>query len=202
MGGGKNRLGANLLQLPGIELLSDDSPLIDHRGRVYAFPLRLGLLPGSLEAIPEKELRRVERMEFGPKMLASYRYFEDRIRPQADGCLLFLGSRSLGSKCTVQKAGGLSALWAMTSNCIVGLGLFQGMEFVFQRSVWEIAARALVARRRFAASVRLIHRAQVFHLSLGRDGVENARVLETILEAAKTRIAARPATAVKTSRSR
>ncbi len=90
-------MGANLLQEPGIELLSDDSPLIDHRGRVYAFPLRLGLLPGSAGALPEKELRRVERMELGPNMLASYRYFKDRIRPQADGSVLFLGSRSLGS---------------------------------------------------------------------------------------------------------
>jgi hypothetical protein len=77
------------------------------------------------------------------------------------------------------------------------------MEFVFQRNAWEIAAKARVAFRRLAASLRLIHRAQWFHLSLGRDGAENAGVVrETISEAAKTRTAALPATAVKTSRSR
>ncbi len=46
MGGGKSTLGAELLRHPDVQLLSDDSPLVDRAGRVHAFPLRLGLLPG------------------------------------------------------------------------------------------------------------------------------------------------------------
>jgi len=188
MGGGKSTLGANLLQLPDIEFLSDDSPLIDHFGGVHAFPLRLGLLPGTLEGLPDDQLRRVERMEFGPKMLVSYRYFEQRVRPQARSCVLFLGSRSLAGECTVTPASFHSALVAMMSNCVVGMGLFQGMEFVFQRSAWEIALKALVARRRLAAALRLIRSSEVFHLNLGRDGTENARVVrETIVQVARAK---------------
>ena len=49
MGGGKSTLGLHLLRHPQVEILSDDSPFIDRHGRVLAFPLRLGLLPGSEE---------------------------------------------------------------------------------------------------------------------------------------------------------
>jgi hypothetical protein len=188
MGGGKSTLGAYLLRLPDIEFLSDDSPLIDHAGGVHAFPLRLGLLPGSPEAVPDDQMRRIERMEFGPKMLVNYRYFMHRVRPRARGRVLFLGRRTLASACTVTRASFRSALLAMMSNCVVGLGLFQGMEFVFQRSVWEIASKALVGLRRLAAAYRLIRGSEIFHLNLGRDGAENARVVrETIVRVARVR---------------
>ncbi len=121
-------------------------------------------------------------------MLVNYRYFASRVRPQARGCALFLGRRNLGRECTVTKASFRSAVGSMMSNCVVGLGLFQGMEFVFNRSASEIATKAWIARRRLAASLQLIRRSLVFHLSLGRDSVENARVVhETIAQVAKQR---------------
>jgi hypothetical protein len=184
MGGGKSTLGASLLQLPDIELLSDDSPLIDHGGGVHAFPLRIGLLPDALKDIPQNQLRRIERMEFGPKFLVNYQVFAHRIRPKASAGVLFLGSRSLGSSCTVTRAPFHAALGAMIANCVVGLGLFQGMEFVFQRGPWEVAAKAWVARRRLMAALRLIRRSRAYHLSLGRDPVENARVVRDTIRLA------------------
>ena len=187
MGGGKSTLGAALLQLSDIDLLSDDSPLIDHRGKVHAFPLRIGLLPGSHQGIPKEQLRRIERMEFGPKFLVNYQFFAHRIRPCAKAGVLFLGSRSLAAGCTVKPASFRAALWAMMANCVVGLGLFQGMEFVFQRGPLEIAAKAWVARRRLVAAIRLIRGCSVYHLCLGRDSAENARVVrDTIRFAGKS----------------
>jgi hypothetical protein len=182
MGGGKSTLGAHLLEFPDIEILSDDSPLIDLRGSVHAFPLRLGLLPDAAHTIPEDRLRRINRMEFGPKLLVNYSYFAGRVRAQAEPAILFLGRRSLSNECTVTKAGRLAALIAMLPNCVIGLGLFQGMEFIFQRSAWEISAKIVVAWRRLRASVRLIRRAQIYHVTLGRDSKENARVVHGLLK--------------------
>jgi hypothetical protein len=73
-GGGKSTLGSHLLAFPEVQLLSDDSPLIDHRGGVHAFPLRLALLPGSEGSIPKEHLRVIQRMEFGPKLLLNHQY--------------------------------------------------------------------------------------------------------------------------------
>jgi len=184
MGGGKSTLGSQLLSIPEISILSDDSPLIDRKGDVHAFPLRLGLLPGSEGAVPASQLRRINRMEFGPKLLVNYRHFADRVRPTAKPCLVFLGARTLGSACEIRPAGKLAALRAMLSNCVVGLGLFQGMEFVFQRGLGAVFGKAGVAWARLRASRRLLARSQTYHLLLGRDTQKNARVVFEFIQAA------------------
>ena len=56
------------------------------------------------------------------------------------------------------------------------------MEFIFQESGWELMSKAAVAYSRFAASLRLIRRSRVCHLSLGRDRIENARVVHEYMK--------------------
>lgn len=182
MGGGKSTLGASLLLLDGIQLLSDDSPLIDGSGDVWAFPLRLGLLPGAEGTIPPDKMRTIRRMEFGPKLLVNYSYFAERVTGHAEPCLLFLGSRSLRDTCTIRPASKISAVGAMMSNCVVGLGLFQGMEFVFQRGWLEVFRKTIAAASRLRASLRLIARSEVYHLTLGRDSERNAIAVSEHIE--------------------
>lgn len=182
MGGGKSTLGSHLLRYPEISLLSDDSPLIDHAGNIHAFPLRIGLLPGSEGNIPSGQLRRIERMEFGPKLLVNYSYFADRVAPGAGPCLVLLGRRSLGTDCRVERAGKLAAIRSLLVNCVVGMGLFQGMEFVFSRGPFELVRKTGVALSRLRASLRLLARSEAYYLTLGRDREENARVVCELLK--------------------
>ena len=184
MGGGKSTLAAGLLRHAEIALLSDDSPLIDSKGDVHAFPLRLGLMPGSEGEIPPDHLRRINRMEFGPKFLVNYAYFADRVRPRAEPCLLFLGERSLAPNCTIRPATTGAALRAMIANCVVGLGLFQGMEFIFHRGPGEVFRKAGVAWARLRASWRLLRRSTKYHLVLGRDPAANAQMVFDVLASA------------------
>ena len=79
MGGGKSTLGLHVLQHPQVQILSDDSPFVDKRGRLLAFPLRLGLSPGSENAVPAQHRRTIQRMEFGLKYLVNYSYFSSRV---------------------------------------------------------------------------------------------------------------------------
>lgn len=181
MGGGKSTLGAELVKYPEVKLLSDDSPLVDSVGRVYAFPLRLGLLPGHEGEIPPHHLRRVNRMEFGPKILVNYAYFADRVCPQAEPGVLLLGRRSLSRSCEIQPASRAAALRGLITNCVVGLGLFHGLEFLLNRSPAELAAKAGVAWSRLRTSLRLTRRSKCFHLVLGRDTQENGRRLVEFL---------------------
>lgn len=184
MGGGKSTLGSELLRYPEVELLSDDSPLIDRSGDVHAFPLRLGLLPGSEAGIPPEQLRRINRMEFGPKVLVNYTYFAHRVRARAVPSMLLLGRRSLGSSCEVRPVSGRTAMRELLSNCVVGLGLFQGMEFVLQRSMGEIVGKTRTAWSRLRASMHLVQRSAAYEVILGRDIHENGRVLVEFMKAA------------------
>jgi len=185
MGGGKSTLGSELLRYPEIRLLSDDSPLIDGGGKVWAFPLRLGLMPGSEGNIPRDKFRTIRRMEFGPKLLVNHSYFADRVAAQADAGLLLLGTRSLSNTCEITPASKIAALRAMLGNCVVGMGLFQGMEFVFQRGWAEVFRKSMAAALRLRASLRLIAKSEIYHVVLGRDIEQNGRaVMEKLRERA------------------
>jgi hypothetical protein len=188
MGGGKSTLGSAVLRHPEVQLLSDDAPIIDAAGDIFAFPLRIGLMPGSESAIPLDQLRRIRRMEFGPKLLVNYKYFSDRVCARSSPALILLGERSLDSDCTLRPASRRAAWKGLLANCVVGLGLFQGMEFIFSRSPYEVAAKFHIALSRLRACRRLLRRSEVYHLKLGRDAGRNADVLlKALKEAAKQR---------------
>jgi hypothetical protein len=174
MGGGKSTLGAHLLHHPEVTLLSDDSPFVDPSARVHAFPLHVGLLAGSECVVPEEHRRLVNRMEFGPKFLVNYDYFADRVCPSADPGIVFLGSRTLSRECRIEPAGMGAGIRAMVANGVVGMGLFHGLEFILERSPWELLAKAHIGWSRLANCLRLLRRSQICRLHLGRDLDRNA----------------------------
>src|SRR5579862_360020 len=103
-GGGKTTLALEFLKRsPTYHLLSEDSPLVDPRGRVWPFPLRLGVVaqPGQAPPpFPAEHLTYLERMEFGPKYLISLAAFDDAIATTSSAPrLLFIGRRTLGQGC-------------------------------------------------------------------------------------------------------
>ena len=77
----------------------------------------------------------------------------------------------------------------MVTNCVIGLGLFQGLEFVLHHSPKEVLGKTRVAFSRLAASIQLLRRSRTYYLTLGRDSTENARVVINFLNAAKTKSA-------------
>ena len=174
MGGGKSTLAASLLRYREFDFLSDDSPIVSGDGRVHAFPLRLGLLPGAEQEIPPEQLRIIQRMEFGPKLLVNYEYFADRVKASAEPGIVFLGRRSLSAECRIEPAGISEGYGSIVVNCAVGLGLFQGLEFVLTQGPLAVVSKAGIALSRFLAARRLFAKSEVYRLVLGRDSRRNA----------------------------
>lgn len=177
MGGGKSTLAHDLLKHPQVKLLSDDSPLVDRAGNIHAYPLRIGLLPGSEGEVPEEHRRVIQRMGFGPKVSVSYEYFADRVAGQAEPGIVFFGTRSLSTDCRMERAGLFYGMRSLFSNCVVGLGLFQGVEFVLNRRITEMIPLIGVAASRLWSSWRLLRRSHVHHLRLGRNRELNSRMV-------------------------
>lgn len=182
MGGGKSTLCAALLKRPEIRLMSDDAPYIGRDGRVYAFPSRIGILPGSEKDLPAEYVRRIDRMEFGPKYLLDYSYYADRVLAEADPGYVFIGARNASNHCSATKPRWGEQMKAVMTHSVVGLGLYQGMEFVFQRSAMELFNKARIAWSRLRNCRALLKRSEVYHLSLGRDTSENVRTILGIME--------------------
>jgi hypothetical protein len=201
MGGGKSTLGLHVLKHSQVQILSDDSPFIDRRGRLLACPLRLGLLPGSETTVPAEHRRAIQRMEFGPKHLVNYSYFSDRVCASAEPGLLFVGGRTMRRDCRIERISRITAIRACMTNCVVGIGLFQGLEFLLQASVWELMAKWKLGLSRMWNCWQLLRRSRVFRIQLGRDADLNARTLLEFAEKcfAETNLSAKAADEQRTA---
>jgi hypothetical protein len=177
MGGGKSTIGLHLLRYRQVKILSDDSPFIDRHGRALAFPLRLGLLPGSEHTVPAESRRTIERMEFGPKHLVNYSFFRERVCASAEPGLLFVGARTMTKECRVEKISRLAGMRSCITNCVVGVGLFQGLEFILQSSPWELIMKGRLGFSRAWNCWQLLRRSEVCRIYLGRDPELNALTL-------------------------
>src|SRR3954449_7917142 len=84
-GGGKSTLALRALRDDGVRLLSEDSPLLDRRGVMHPFPLRVGINPTDAERLPSGgKVRTIERLEFHPKMVLDIESFADRIESRPE----------------------------------------------------------------------------------------------------------------------
>jgi hypothetical protein len=181
-GGGKSTMAVNALRTDGVKLLSEDSPLIDRHGQLHPFPLRLGVNPGDADRLPAGRVRTLERMEFHPKTVLDVAAFTDRIeaRPQPLRHLV-LGQRTLGRQAELEPVPRHSLAGPLLRECVVGVGLYQGMEFVLQRGLRDVAGKVRPAWVRFACARVALARARTWRLTLGRDREANWAALAPLL---------------------
>jgi hypothetical protein len=181
-GGGKSTLALRALRDDRIKLLSEDSPLLDRRGRLHPFPLRIGVNVTDAELLPSDYVRRIERMEFDPKLVLDLRAFSERIeaRPQALRHLV-VGTRTLGTEARLEQVAKTQAVGTLVRECIVGVGIYQGLEFVLQHGMRDVFGKAGTAMMRSTACASALAKAKVWRLTLGRDAEGNWEALEPLL---------------------
>jgi hypothetical protein len=178
MAGGKTTLALRLLGIDEVKLLSEDSPLISRSGKVYPFPLRIGVRVGEEPAdVPARLCRTVRRMEFCPKTLIDIEHFGEKIGDTSPIGSILLGERWLAGTPFIRPASRRAALKTFLKDCVIGLGLYQGMEFLLERSSLEILGKTGLALSRLRNSLAVITQARVCRFGIGPDKDENARVL-------------------------
>ncbi len=181
-GGGKSTLALRALGTVGVRLLSEDSPLIDRRGRLHPFPLRIGVNATDAASLPSDGVRRIERMEFHPKLALEVSAFADRIAAEPQPLRhLVVGRRSLGARPRLERLPRRAAVGTLVREAVVGVGLYQGMEFVLQRGTADVVGQLRPALTRAACCTAGLARARVWRLTLGRDHDENWNALLGLL---------------------
>ena len=176
-GGGKSTMTMELLKHPEFTLLSEDTPLIDRHGRIHPFPLRLGFRNDGGTEVPEDQRRTLQRMEFDPKTFVDISFFRHRLSDVVDPALILVGERNLGTESSVVPLSRRRALKAMIKYLVVGLGVYQGLEFLLERGLWEVTGKAGVAASRMRNAVALMRRAPSYKFVLGRDTAKNSQTL-------------------------
>jgi hypothetical protein len=182
-GGGKSTLALRALRDPDCRLLSEDSPLIDRRGVARPFPLRIGINETDAALLPEGQTRRLERMEFHPKLALEVEAFADRIEPEARPIRhLVIGCRTLGRSARLEPLPRRSAVGPLLREAVVGVGIYQGMEFVLQRGLRDVTGKVGTAATRSVCATAVLARARLWRLWVGRDQDRNWTVLRGLLD--------------------
>lgn len=184
-GGGKTTLTLGFLKLGApFRLISEDSPFVDRKGRVHPFPLRIGVLGTEPPPFPAEHVTFIRRMEFEPKHLVSLAAFGDCLATEASAPrFLFIGRRSLGQNCTIRAVGKWTGWKALLEGMIVGVGLYQGLEFLLRTSVLDLFGLAGIGLSRVRAAWALLCRSEVHVVELGRDGAVNVETVRAFLAA-------------------
>jgi hypothetical protein len=181
-GGGKSTMALELLRRPDILLISEDTPLVERSGRILPFPLRIGVRPEQQTDVPARYIRTVRRMEFDPKTLIDIAYFSDRLSGPVDPTLLLVGDRNLGVNSEIIQISRTQALQALTKYMIVGLGVYQGLEFLLERGPRELLGKSRLVAARLRTALSLVSRVRAFRFVLGRDVAKNCETLLACLD--------------------
>jgi hypothetical protein len=183
-GGGKSTMSMSLLeQDAAIRLISDDDPIVARDGRILPFPKALGFLDRRrIEHVPAEYVYAIDRMEFGRKYFVDYDYWRDRIEDQPlDRSLLFVTRRVLNGTPAIVRASRAAAIKALMRDAVIGVGLYQGVEFLFNHTTWEAVAKGALVWRRFLRAVSLARRSEVYQFTLSTDVARNCEVLESFI---------------------
>jgi hypothetical protein len=181
-GGGKSTLALRALRSDGVRLLSEDSPLMDPSGRLHPFPLRLAVNAVNAADLPQANVRRIERMELQTKAVLEVAAFADRIEREPQPLRhLVVGRRSLGTEPRLEPLPRRAAVGTLLREAVVGVGIYQGMEFVLQRGMRDVLRQSRPAATRATCCAAILARAQVWQLTLGRDQDRNWQLLEGLL---------------------
>jgi hypothetical protein len=179
-GGGKSTLALRALREDGVRLISEDTPLLGARGALHPFVLRMGVNPQNAEAVGAT--RVLERMEFHPKYAVEVATFADRIAPAPSRLTdLVIGVRTLGGPAALQRATRGAAVGTLLRECVIGVGVYQGMEFVLQNGMRDTAAHAGTALLRARRCAAALAGARVWQLRLSRDADANWRALRPLV---------------------
>lgn len=185
-GGGKTTLAMSVLTAgdKDIKLLSEDSPLLKNDGSLLPFPLRIGVRQSKwLLDVDSKFTRQLKTIKGSLKTTIDIRYFSGKIHDQAvKPGIILLGLRSTGNQSQITPAARITAMKYCLMNSVVGVGLYQGMEFIMQAKFLELIANSRIILSRAYNNLILMLKSKVFTFVIGRDVEKNYTVLRRFLE--------------------
>jgi hypothetical protein len=184
-GSGKSTLALGLMETGRFGYISDDDPLYHPVRGILPFPRALGTLDRQrLAHVPDSFVARVDRMEFGTKYQLDSDWWGERVERRAlADVVLVVTRRVLNGEPAIEPVPRAVARRALVRDAVLGLGLYQGLEFLVQRSTVELAAKLPALLRRWRLARRLAASARTYRLTANRDPAAVRRTVESFVEA-------------------
>jgi len=182
-GGGKSTMAFALLENDNFKIISDDEALINSSGRVLPLPIRIGTLDeNKIKSIPSDYVYEIDRMEFGSKHFIDMEYWDNRLeKRELQKKIYFVAHRLINGDPYIEKITGYRAFVSLIGAAVIGFGLYQGLEFVFNNPLKEIMTLTPVFLRRTASAINFAKETDCYQIYLSRDTEKNFRALEEFI---------------------
>ena len=122
-------------------------------------------------------------MEFGQKFFIDCRFWDDQIdiRPKRKS-IVFSTDRVMNGTPEIRPVAKRRVMKCLIRDAVVGIGLYQGVEFLFSHSSWELVFKVRTGLMRLYLAWKLTRSSQTYQMTFSGDIEENARVLNTFLK--------------------
>ncbi len=184
--GGKTTTMIELAKNEELKFISDDSPLIDSWGKVYPFPLRLGIedktkLLKNHSYLSEEDFYEFERRFFSKKNLIPLTKFKNKIGTGKQNILLH-GVRSTYKETKIKKISKWKMLKILNEYLIIGIGLPVILEYFIQNTLVDHIGNINILMKRIFAAMNLILRSECYEVILSNDSVESVKKIREYYE--------------------
>jgi hypothetical protein len=117
-------------------------------------------------------------MEFGPKHFIDVRYWETQLERRELSDIVYVSSRrKINGPPSIRKIPKRKILRSLLRDAVIGVGLYQGLEFMLSHSVWSSVRQIGTALKRASIAWKLLRNVETYELTLSRDIQQNRQVL-------------------------
>lgn len=183
-GGGKSTLLLELLNEEGIKVIAEDTTIVDKNGYLLPFPLPIGLSNGKkAKEIPQEFLWKEKRIEFEDKYRVDLNYWQDKVETRnLQNFILMSGVRTLNKEPYIKKLPKTRAMKSLLRDAVIGIGIYQGLEFILNRPVLDLLSKIPIFSSRLVNAIKLVFSCPSYLFYLSRDSAKNAKHLKNFLE--------------------
>ncbi len=182
MKGGKSTLFLKMMEDREVEYFSDDTPLINSSGKIYPFPIRVGIkeLPRYLKN-KEKYIFEIKRKEFGSKNLIEISAFENKIAlTSGEKIILVDAVRTTIEKGYLGPISNFKMILPLFKYMGIGLGLPIIIEFFLENGFRGWRIQLCILFKRLYAIARLLIKSKSYRLILGTDRDSNVSAIQEL----------------------
>ncbi len=179
--GGKSTLLTELLKDPEVKMLSDDIPLVDSRGKLYPFLLKIGMdeIPADFQiSNPDENVYQMKRAQYGTKQLVCTRGITEKLEihdKQFEKIILLESFRVNSPVSSLRKVSFWKSFKGVFKHGIIGVGSPIIIEYFWEFGSKDFAVKTFIFLRRMIAFGFLCKRAKRYHLYAGTEPKKTAQ---------------------------
>ena len=182
--GGKTTLFLDLIKNnKEFGIISDDTPVFDMFGKVYSFPLRVGV--EAAEDLPPELLKdsyQIDRAQWGKKTLLPLTSFPNKITEPTSNITLLTFVRVYDKSCSIEKCSFLEMFINLQTHMVVGIGLPMILEYFLELNMKDFFRLATIFCKRIISAFTLCLFSQRYKVYLGNDTEINFKIIDSFIK--------------------